>query len=109
MASSGYKPVAHDHKKFLTKARRKPGFTEAYEERGFEYALMDELLSARTKANLTQNAVASRMGTTKSAVSRLESAAKHAPSLTTLRKYAHAVGCELHVSLVPQRTRRTRS
>jgi len=34
---------------------------------------------------LTQEAVAELMGTTKSAVSRLESTGKHAPSLTTLK------------------------
>ncbi|MBU1182745.1 MAG: helix-turn-helix domain-containing protein, partial [Proteobacteria bacterium] len=37
----------------------------------------------------------------KSAVSRLESAGKHAPSVTTLKKYAEAVGCHLEIRLVP--------
>ena len=42
------------------------------------------------------------MGTTKSAVSRLEATAgKHSPSLTTLKRYAHAVGCEVEIRLVP--------
>ena len=40
------------------------------------------------------------MGTTKSAISRLESAGKHTPSLATLKRYASAVGCELQVKLV---------
>ncbi|HET8940706.1 MAG TPA: helix-turn-helix transcriptional regulator [Rudaea sp.] len=44
------------------------------------------------------------MGTTKSAISRLESAGKkHAPSVATLQRYAQAVGCDLQVKLVPQR------
>jgi len=34
-------------------------------------------------------------------VSRLEAAGKHAPSLTTLKKYARAVGCRLDIKLVP--------
>jgi transcriptional regulator with XRE-family HTH domain len=42
------------------------------------------------------------MGTTKSAVSRLEAGGKHAPSLATLKKYAHAVGCRLEIKLVPE-------
>ncbi|MEK6634471.1 MAG: helix-turn-helix transcriptional regulator [Nitrospirota bacterium] len=58
------------------------------------------MLKARSRAGLTQDAVAERMGTTKSAISRLESASKHAPSLATLKRYAHAVGCELQVKLV---------
>jgi transcriptional regulator with XRE-family HTH domain len=43
------------------------------------------------------------MGTTKSAISRLEAAGKHAPSLATLKRYAQAVGCELQVKLVRQK------
>jgi transcriptional regulator with XRE-family HTH domain len=60
------------------------------------------MLKARSRAGFTPNAVAERMGTNKSAISRLESAAKHAPSIATLKRYAGAVGCELQVRLVPQ-------
>ncbi len=60
-------------------------------------------LGSHARAGLTQEAVASRMGTTKSAVSRLESAGKHAPSLTSLKKYAKAVGCEIEIRLIPRR------
>jgi len=49
---------------------------------------------------LTQESIAQKIGTAKSAVSRLESAVKHIPSITTLRKYAEAVGCELEIKLV---------
>jgi hypothetical protein len=31
-----------------------------------------------------------------------ESAEKHAPSLTTLKKYAHAVGCHLKIKFIPK-------
>jgi DNA-binding XRE family transcriptional regulator len=95
--------VKHDHKAFLAKASKRAGFDEAYDALELEYQVVSQLLKARTKAGLTQDAVAERMGTTKSAVSRLESAAKHAPSLSTLKRYAQAVGCELQVRLVPQR------
>ena len=101
MAELKYRPVPHDHKAFLKKARKRKGFQEAYEELGGEYALVRELLDARSRAGLTQEAVAERMGTTKSAVSRLEAAGKHSPSVTTLKKYAQAVGCEVEIRLVP--------
>jgi DNA-binding XRE family transcriptional regulator len=84
-------------------ARTRGGFTETYEALELEYQVIDQLLKARTRAGLTQDAVAERMGTTKSAVSRLEGTGKHAPSLGTLRRYARAVGCELQVKLVPQK------
>ena len=103
MANLKFTPVKHDHKAFLAKAGARKGFTEAYEALELEYQVANQLLRARTKAGLTQDAVAERMGTTKSAISRLESAGKHTPSLGTLRRYAEAVGCELQVKLVPQK------
>ena len=101
MADLKFKPVRHDHKAFLEKASRRRGFSKAYEALEVEYALADEMLAARTRAGLTQEAVAGRMGTTKSAISRLESAGKHAPSVASLKRYATAVGCKLKIELVP--------
>ncbi len=101
MAELAHKPVKHDHAAFLARARARPGFDEAYAALSLEYQLVQQLLKARTRAGLTQDAVAERMGTTKSAVSRLEAAQKHTPSLATLQRYAQAVGCELQVKLVP--------
>lgn len=48
-----YRPVAHDHKKLIEKARKK-GFEEAYAALEDEYTLARELLAARSKAGLTQ-------------------------------------------------------
>lgn len=104
MPESKYSPVKHDHAAFLAKARKKPGFAEAYDALALEYVIVDQLLKARTRAGLSQDAVAERMGTTKSAVSRLESARRHVPSLSTLRRYASAVGCEIQVKLVSQKS-----
>ncbi len=101
MAELKYQPVRHDHEAFLRKALKRRGFRTAYDALAVEYALAREMLSARTRAGLTQEAVAVRMGTTKSAVSRLEASGKHAPSVASLKKYAKAVGCRLEVKFVP--------
>ena len=101
MAEVKYDPVPHDHDAFLEKARKRKGFDEAYTDLEDEYLLVRELLAARLRAGLTQEQVAQSMGTTKSAVSRLESAGKHSPSITTLTKYAEAVGCDVEIRLVP--------
>ncbi|MBS3975044.1 MAG: helix-turn-helix transcriptional regulator [Actinobacteria bacterium] len=108
MARSEYRPVSHDHEAFLERARKRKGFDEAYDELEDEYLLVRELLSARTNAGLTQEEVAASMGTTKSAVSRLEGAGKHSPSVSTLKKYAQAVGCDVEIRLVPA-PRRTKA
>ena len=103
MAELKFRPVRHSHPEFLAKAAARKGFTEAYDALALEYQVANQMLTARSRAGLTQDTVAERMGTTKSAVSRLESAGKHAPSLATLKRYAQAVGCELQVKLVRQK------
>ena len=104
MAELKYAPVRHDHAEFLVKARARKGFAKAYDALALEYQIANQMLSARARAGLTQDAVAQRMGTTKSAISRLESAGKHAPSLATLKRYALAVGCEIEVRFIPRKS-----
>lgn len=101
MAELKYQPVSHDHKAFLKKALKRKEFRKEYKDLEEEYALIRQMLTARSQSGLTQEAVAELMGTTKSAVSRIEAAGKHAPSLTTLKKYAKAVGCYLEIKLIP--------
>jgi DNA-binding XRE family transcriptional regulator len=100
MVELKYEPVAHDHQEFLTKALKRKSFKKAYEDLEEEYSLIREMLAARSRAGLTQEAVADLMGTTKSAVSRLEAVGKHSPSLTSLKRYAQAVGCHLEIKLI---------
>lgn len=68
-----------------------------------EMPMLDAILSARRDAGLTQAQVAERMGTKAPAVARLEAALVSgipSPSLSTLRKYAAAMGKRLEVRLV---------
>ena len=81
MSELKYSPVPHDHDAFLAQARKHEGFKEACDALELEYSVANQMLKARSRAGLTQDMVAERMGTTKSAISRLESAGKHAPSL----------------------------
>ncbi|HWR00249.1 MAG TPA: helix-turn-helix transcriptional regulator [Chlorobaculum sp.] len=99
-----YKPVSHDQDEFLREAKKDDAFKREYEALAPTYALVRQLLLARRHSGLTQEAIARKIGTTKSAVCRLESGGKHIPSISTLRKYAEAVGCELEIKLVPQKT-----
>ena len=96
------KPVRHDHRRIVAEAGRRPGFSEAYESLELEYDIASQMLKARARVGLTQESVADRMGTTKSAICRLEAGGRHAPSLASLKKYAAAVGCELQVRFVPR-------
>ena len=62
MSDLDYKPVTHDHESFLKKVLKRKEFREAYEGLAEEYALAREMLVARSKSGLTQEAVAELMG-----------------------------------------------
>lgn len=62
--------------------------------------LNNELVEARLRARLTQQEVGRRMGTTKSAISRLERGLVHRPTLTTIENYALVVGCRIEIHLL---------
>ena len=64
---------------------------KAYAALDEEFALARELIAARVRAGLTQTELARRMGTTQSAIARLESGAQM-PSVKTLLRFAKATG-----------------
>ena len=76
---------------------KNPAFVREYEALEEEFALATALIKARADAGLTQEEIARRMGTTQSAVARLEGG-KSRPSTTTLAKFAKATGARLRVS-----------
>ena len=89
------------HKQLRTKALANAEVKAEYEKLADEFSLLDEFLKARAAQSLTQAQVAEKIGTTQSAVARMESGSgKHSPSLATLTKYADALGCKLEVRLV---------
>ncbi len=64
-----------------------------------EFALALALITARTKAGMTQADVARKMRTTQSVVARIESG-RNPPNLKTLERYANAVGRRIQLKLV---------
>lgn len=85
------------------KLAENPDFATEYDKAQAEYAVIESLIAARTSARLSQAELASRLGTTQSAIARLESG-RVSPSLSTLRRYAEATGTRLSVSLVSPST-----
>ena len=96
--------MASDFKQFKTRALTRTGVKKAYDELAEEFAFLDEVLKARAESGLTQAEVAARVGTTQSAIARLESAEpKHSPSIATLQKYAKALGYKVEICMVKER------
>lgn len=63
------------------------------------HPLVQQLVKLRKAAGLTQVDVAAAMGRTQSVVSDIETGTNE-PRLSTLVRYARAVGAEVNVSLV---------
>lgn len=74
-------------------------FVREYEALEEEFALASAVIGARARAGLTQEELAARMGTSQSAIARLESG-RSRPSTTTLARLAAATGTKLRVSFV---------
>ena len=97
-------------KDFKKRALARPEVRREYEKLKEEFELLDEILKARAEAGLTQAELAERIGTTQSAVARMETAiGKHSPSIATLKRYACALGYRLQLRLVKAPGLTTRS
>ncbi len=83
----------------IARNMQNPEFAAAYAEADAEYSVIEAMIRARAEAGLTQTEVAQRMGSTQSAVARLEGGGI-SPSVETLRRYAKAVGKRLRVEMV---------
>lgn len=88
-----------DLKKYIEERKaRDPEFAEGFDE-GYENFKIGVLFRvSREQAGLTQEEVARRLGTKKSAISRIENHAEDI-RLSTLRKYAKALGKEIRLKI----------
>jgi DNA-binding XRE family transcriptional regulator len=73
-----------------------PELAKLYEAGRPAFLAAREVLRARRRLNLTQKQVADLVGVTQSQVSRIEHM-DTTPSLTTVHRFAVALGCELDI------------
>ena len=85
--------------------RRDPDYVAAYDALAEEFALADALIKARGEADMTQEDVARKMGTTQAAIARLESG-RSMPSTRTLLRFAEATGTKLRIDFAARRDKR---
>ncbi|MBC2717182.1 MAG: helix-turn-helix transcriptional regulator [Desulfobacteraceae bacterium] len=81
------------------RAEQDPKFWSGYDDRLETFKLGIMLKQARLESGLTQEQIAKSLKTTKSVISRIEN---HATDirLSTLEKFAKALGRKIHVSLL---------
>ena len=81
-----------------------PELNELYKEELHKLQLADKIKRARKSAGISQNDLAKKINTTQSVISRLENSNYDRFSMSTLVKVAMALGCNLQVDLIPQKT-----
>jgi transcriptional regulator with XRE-family HTH domain len=75
-------------------------FRENFEREYANLVISEKIAELRHKAHMTQEQLARKVKTTKSAISRYENSDYRGHSLTLLRKIASACGADLRVSFV---------
>lgn len=89
-----------DLEKYIEKRKKNsPEFEEDFENGYKDFKIGLLLKQARVEAGLTQEAVARKLHTKKSAISRIENHAEDI-KLSTLKKFARAVGRELNFQVI---------
>ena len=79
------------------------GFSEQFEQEYKNLVISEKIAELRHKAHLTQEELARKVHTTKSAISRYESNDYQGYSVSLLQKIASACGADLRVSFVIKR------
>lgn len=77
-----------------------PRVKAEYDSLAPEFEIAAELLRARVRSGLSQAELAKRMGTSQSAVARLESG-QSLPSTKTLLRFAEATGLKIRIRFSP--------
>lgn len=89
-----------DLDKYIEKRKkRSKAFARSFENGYHEFKIGAILKLAREKSGMTQDEVARRLNTKKTAISRIENHAEDI-KLSTIERFAHAVGREVKVQVI---------
>ncbi len=84
-----------------------PKCEEEYEEEVINAEIARKIYELRTKAGLTRQQLAERVGTSKSAICRLEDADYDGHSLSMLKRIAEALDKRVEIRFLPAKRLRT--
>lgn len=95
MKYKGYK--VYTFQEHLKEMLKDPEFKKEWEDSELEYQLSCKLIEARLKRNLSQRALAKKVGTSQAAIARIEGMNAN-PSLSLLKRISAALGTKLQIS-----------
>ena len=82
-------------------------FRKRFDEEYQNICIGEQIARIRHQANLTQDALAKRTHTTKSAISRYENSDYKSYSMPLLNRIAEACGADLKIDFVTKRTKKS--
>ena len=94
-------------KTYMDKLMNNEEFRKRFDEEYQNICIGEQIARIRHRANLTQDALAKRTHTTKSAISRYENSDYKSYSLQLLNKIAKACGVDLKVNFVTRGTKKS--
>jgi ribosome-binding protein aMBF1 (putative translation factor) len=87
-----YNTLNRLHSKWM----KSKAYKKAYDDLGFEFSVIEAVMSARLKKGISQKELAKRVGTKQSSIARFESGSYN-PTLSFVQKLANAVGTKIKV------------
>ena len=87
-----------DWQNFKKELLKDPEIKRGYDALELEYSIIAQVIQSRIEKGFTQKQLAQRIGTTQSAIARLEGGNTN-PSIAFLQKVAQALSTKLSISL----------
>ena len=95
-------------KTYIDKLMKNKKFREKFDEEYKNLCIGEQIARIRHRANLTQDALAKRTHTTKSAISRYENSDYKSYSIPLLNRIAEACGTVLKIDFVTKGTKKVK-
>lgn len=96
MAMSSYRA-------YKQKALQNPDVKAEYDAMQPEYDIIQAMIDARLKQNMTQKDLSAKTGITQADISRIENGTRN-PSLNMVKKIAQGLGMQLKLEFIPMPT-----
>lgn len=88
------------YKEYKEKVLQNPEIKAEYDVLQPEYDIIQAMINARIKQNITQKELSVRTGITQADISRIENGTRN-PSLNMVKKLAQGLGMQLKIEFIP--------
>ena len=92
------------YKDYKKRALQNPEVKEEYDELQPEYDIIQAMIDASVRQNMTQKDLSAKTGITQADISRIENETRN-PSLSMVKKLAQGLGMQLKLEFVPMPTK----